>query len=260
MAELSPSTTVGQLVVDRPSRARIFERHKIDYCCGGKIPLSEACEKRGVDLATILAELEAAEAPTPAEKDWTKATLIDLADHIESVHHAYLRTELPRLSAMAAKVAAVHGANHAELTELSRAFDEFAGDMMEHMQKEDRVLFPMIRSIERGERPSAGPGKLSMPVSMMMHEHTDAGRSLEHMRELTKGFKPPMDACNTYRALFDGLAEVEQDTHAHVHKENNILFPRRWTRRPRWGLRDDAAVRGPSGAGRPAAQAAEPAT
>lgn len=226
MAALAPSTTVGQLVVDRPSRARIFERHKIDYCCGGKISLADACVKRGVDLATILAELEAAEAAAPTERDWTKATMADLADHIERVHHDYLRTELPRLSAMAAKVAAVHGQGHPELPELARTFNEFAGEMMEHMQKEDRMLFPMIRAIERGEQPTAGPSKLSMPVSMMMHEHNDAGRSLEHMRALTDGYKPPMDACNTYRALFDGLAEVEHDTHVHVHKENNILFPR----------------------------------
>src|SRR5690606_37683449 len=134
--------------------------------------------------------------------------------------------QLPRLMAMAKKVAAVHGDRHEGLHELSRLVDELAYDMLSHMQKEEHVLFPMIRAIERGERPSVGPGRLEMPVSAMVHEHDDTGRVLARMRELTADFTPPEGACNTYRALFDGLARLDRDMHVHVHKENNILFPR----------------------------------
>src|SRR5690606_4049680 len=129
--------TVGQLVVERPSRARVFERHGIDYCCGGKVGLGEACAKRGVDLAGGIAALEAAEAPAPTERDWSGAALTDLADHIERAHHGYLRTELPRLAAMTRKVAAVHGDAHEELREVARVFEGFAAEMFSHMQKEE---------------------------------------------------------------------------------------------------------------------------
>jgi regulator of cell morphogenesis and NO signaling len=222
---LSISTTVGQLVVERPSRARIFEKHGIDYCCGGKLPLSEACAKRGVDAAAVLAAIQAADIAAPAERDWSNVSLSQLADHIEQTHHDYLRAELPRLSAMSKKVAAVHGDERPELPELARVFAEFAGELFEHMLKEETLVFPMIRAIERGE-PTAAADELSSPVQLMEEEHDNAGRALERMRELTDGYTPPLAACNTYRALFDGLAQLEGDMHAHVHKENNILFPR----------------------------------
>lgn len=218
--------TVGQLVVERPSRARVFEQLGIDYCCGGKLPLADACRKRGLDPAMVLARLEAADAAPEQERDWTRAPLAELADHIERVHHDFLRAELPRLSALSKKVAAVHGDAHPELPELANVFDEFAGELFEHMQKEEKVLFPMIRSIGRGVLPDVGPGRLGMPVAMMEHEHDDAGRAMDRMRELTDGYTPPPGACNSYLALFDRLARIEQDMHAHVHKENNILFPR----------------------------------
>lgn len=226
MASIDTSKTVGQLVVERPARAAVFERHGIDYCCGGKLPLVAACEKRGVDPAALAAELEAAGAETPDTRDWGSAPLAELADHIERVHHDYLRGELPRLAAMSKKVATVHGGERSELHELARVFEGFAAELFAHMAKEERVLFPMVRAIERGERPEVGPGRLEMPVSAMVHEHDDAGRDLERMRELTGGYTPPEWACNTYRALFDGLARLERDMHTHVHKENNILFPR----------------------------------
>jgi regulator of cell morphogenesis and NO signaling len=223
---LTISSTVGQLVVERPARARIFEQHGIDYCCGGKLSLADACAKRGLDAAAVLAAIEAADAPSSAEPDWAGVSLTELADHIEQTHHDYLRAELPRLSAMSKKVAAVHGDERPELVQLAQVFARFAGELYEHMLKEETIAFPMIRAIERGERADAGPEDLGCPISVMVQEHDEAGRALEKMRELTSDYTPPMAACNTYRALFDSLAQLERDMHAHVHKENNILFPR----------------------------------
>lgn len=218
------TTTVGELVVERPARARAFERLGIDYCCGGKLPLAEACRKRGLDPHGVVEALDAVEERQSADRDWSTSPLAELADHIEQTHHAYLREELPRLSAMTKKVAAVHGDTHAGLKELADVFESFAYGLASHMEKEERVLFPMIRVLEQGG-PAGGPG-IDAPVAAMEEEHDEAGQALQAMRRLTDGFTPPRDACNTYRAMLDGLAQLKADMHAHVHKENNILFPR----------------------------------
>ena len=225
MSTTTPEMTVGQLVVERPARARIFERLGIDYCCGGRLPLSEACSKRGLDTSKVLEELRAADdaaGPAP-ERDWAAASATELADNIESTHHGYLKRELPRLIALTRRVAEVHGGHRPSLVEVRDVFDKFANEMVEHMGKEERVLFPWIRLLDRGREPA--PAGVSRPVNQMIHEHDDAGADLAKLSELTNGFTPPMDACNTYRAMLDGLKHLEADTHTHVHKENNILFP-----------------------------------
>ena len=218
--------TIGELVAERPSRARVFEQAGIDYCCGGRLSLEAACRKKGLDPRRVLADLAAAEAPEPQERVWTQATLTELADHIEQSHHAFLRQELPRLSALTQKVSKVHGRTHPELLEVARLFEAFSSDMVSHMNKEEGILFPMIRALEaRGPMPAGVPGSVGRPIAMMVHEHDVAGRMLEQLRELTGGFIPPEGACGSYRAMLDGLASIEADTHRHVHKENSILFP-----------------------------------
>jgi regulator of cell morphogenesis and NO signaling len=226
MTTASLSRTVGDLVAERPSRARIFERFGIDYCCGGKLSLDQACAKKAVDRDRVLAELAAADAAPAPERNWVGVPLAELADHIEATHHAMLKQELPRLSAMTRKVAKVHGADHPELVRVAEIFESFAAEMIAHMGKEERVLFPMIRALERGEAPPPGsPHAMLGPITVMEREHDDAGRAMEQMRELTSGFRPPLGACGTYRATLDGLAQLEADLHIHVHKENSILFP-----------------------------------
>jgi regulator of cell morphogenesis and NO signaling len=154
--------------------------------------------------------------------------MTELADHIEQAHHAYLKRELPRLGAMVRKVAAVHGAHFPWLLELNAVFASFAAEMDAHTLKEDQVLFPMIRELDCGRLASSDHcgGSVANPIHVMMHEHDDAGRALARMRELSNGYAPPPDACNTFRAMLDGLAALEADTHRHVHKENSILFPK----------------------------------
>lgn len=233
MSTLAPTlqTTVGDMVTQRPARSRVFEKLGIDYCCGGKKPLAEACAAKGLDAQTVLSMLLATETAAdahPQEQAWSELSLTELADHIERTHHAYLRQELPRLGAMVRKVAAVHGERYPWMLEVDGIFAGFVAELDSHMLKEEQILFPMIRGMEGGTPQQAGdcgPG-IENPIRVMEHEHDDAGRALQRMRDLTNGFTPPPDACNTFRAMLDGLAELEIDMHRHVHKENSILFPK----------------------------------
>ncbi len=225
---LADGKTVGELVAERPSRSRVFERLGIDYCCGGKLSLAEAGARRGLSVEELIRAVAEHDQAAPAEeRDWTQASLTELADHIEATHHAYLRDELPRLGLLAAKVADVHGGEQPHLRDINGVFVELRAELESHMMKEEHILFPICRQLDRSAGPQAFHcGSVANPIRVMEHEHDNAGRALEQLRELTAGYQPPQSACNSYRALYDGLATLEQDLHQHIHKENNILFPR----------------------------------
>lgn len=223
-AVITLESTIGELVAARPLLARIFQKLGIDYCCGGKQTLATACTHKGLDPATTVALLESAVAlltAGPAEVDAAAMGLGQLADHIEATHHAYLKAELPRLREMADRVATKHGWRDARLPKMAAAVNTLTLEMLSHMQKEEKVLFPLVRQVEAGAR-----GDLSAPIGCMEAEHQAAGELTAQLRELTDGFTPNAEACNTHRALLAGLAEFESDLHRHVHKENNVLFPR----------------------------------
>jgi len=225
LSTLNPESTVGELVAAQPRLARIFEKLGIDYCCGGKQTLAAVCARRGLNLVTTLALLEstgAALAAGPAEVDPAAMGQVELADHIEAVHHAYLKAELPRLVEMAERVALKHGWRDGRLEEVRMAVRDLAEEMLSHMQKEELILFPLVRQIAAG----GSSGGLAGPIAQMEAEHESAGSMTARLRLLTDGFTPGPDACNTHRALLAGLADFESDLHRHVHKENNILFPR----------------------------------
>jgi regulator of cell morphogenesis and NO signaling len=225
---LSTQDTVGQLVAQKPSRSRFFEKLGIDYCCGGKRSLADACAAKGLDANTILAVLEVADQQSEGGLvDAASMSLTALCDHIEATHHAYLRTELPRLAFLIKKVAGVHGGEDSRLVQLDDVFTAFVEELRSHMMKEEQVLFPIIRKIELYSGPqSFHCGSVNNPIAVMEHEHDNAGAALAKMRALTDDFTPPAHACNTYRAMLDALAQLEADMHQHVHKENNILFPK----------------------------------
>ena len=225
--EMTVEKTVGQLVAENPARARVFEKHRIDFCCGGKMPLSEACAKRGLSLDVVAADLAHCDtAGKPETRDWTTAPLSELADHIVATHHAYLQSELPRLAAMASRVAKVHGEHAPQTITLHAAFTDFREELEEHAQKEEQILFPWIRGMESGSRSGVLPTSVANPIRCMEQEHDNAGKALELFRNLTNNYTPPMDACNTWRVLYASLEALEEDMHVHVHKENSILFPR----------------------------------
>lgn len=229
MTTLSTQTTVGELVRDRPARSRVFEQLQIDYCCGGKIPLAEACAKKGLDADDVIGRIQQADADADdaALVDADAMGLAELAKHIEQTHHAYLREELPRLDFMTKKVAAVHGDHEPRLYAIRETFVAFQDELAQHMMKEEQVLFPMIRQIEQADGPiEFHCGSLANPIRMMEFEHDNAGNALEQFRELTDGYTPPDWACNTFRAMYDAFAALEPNMHQHVHKENNVLFPK----------------------------------
>ncbi len=217
--------TVGELVAERPGRAKVFEKLGIDYCCKGNVALAVACEAKGANPTEIAALMEAA-APSPGlgpDAPWRK-TVDSLVEHIVSTHHAYLRESLPRLEWITDKVAKVHGDKDARLPELAKAFKAFAKETDEHLNKEEMILFPFCKILENGQRPPFPP-TVTMPIRTMMAEHEDHGAALETFHRLTDGYVVPEGACNTWRAMLDGLQELEADLHTHIHLENTVLFP-----------------------------------
>ncbi len=225
-----PEPTVGQLVREIPSRARVFETFQIDYCYGGKLTLSEACQRRQVEPAEVIEQLKQCDAEAAADDqsiDADAMSLLQLVNHIEQTHHAYLRGELPRLDRITEKVARVHGEKEPRLRTVRQAFLTLRSELEPHMMKEERILFPMVRQlVAPGSAPEFHCGSLAGPILQMEHEHDHAGDALATIRAATDDFSPPTWACNTYRAMLDGLKRLEKDMHQHVHKENNILFPK----------------------------------
>jgi regulator of cell morphogenesis and NO signaling len=219
---------VGAWATSQPETIYVFERYGIDYCCHGKTSLSDACRERGIDPDHVLDELQRGRSRGgPLARDWHHARLAELCDHIECTHHAYLREELPRLAEQIDKVIAAHVDRHPELQGVRRTFQELRAELEPHMMKEERVLFPAVRALERSAGLPAFPfGTLRNPIRVMEDEHDVASQALSRLRQLTNDYRPPDDACPTYRALMDRLARLEGDLHRHIHKENNILFPR----------------------------------
>lgn len=244
MVAITPFATVGRIVAEAPQLSRVFEELQIDYCCGGKRPLEDVCRERQIDVGQLVARLRQAEAAAsvvPGET-WLAAPLWELCEHIERTHHDYLRRELPRLDSIIAKVVDAHGANHPELAEVQAAFAELRAELEPHMMKEEGILFPSIRYLEANGKPMRFPfGSLTNPIRVMVGEHDHAGDALAQIRQLTSDYVPPTGACNTYRVMLEGLLTLERDMHQHVHKENNILFPRAVELEARVGTPSEAA-------------------
>ena len=179
-------------------------------------------------MAIVIDELAAAtsDAPSAPGEAWATMGLVQLVDHLEATHHEYLWAELPRLSALLDKVLSVHGERHPELAAIHECYTTIRADLEPHLTKEERVLFPMIRELATASAPSASDRpSLQPPISVMLSEHDTVGDLLRRLRQLTDGYRPPADGCGSYEALFAGLEWLEADTHLHIHKENNLLFP-----------------------------------
>ena len=231
---LATSKTVREVAAENPAAARVFEKFRIDYCCGGSQSLEQACNKAQISIDQVLDSLEMAEEDArnaQQVRDWQKEPLSELVAHIKRTHHKYTREEIVRLQALLAKVCSVHGKNHPELNEIQATFIGLAHELTTHLMKEEMVLFPYIvrmeESVIQKERVVPGPfGTVQNPVAMMEHEHDSAGDALRAMREKSGEYSAPADACVSYRTLYQALAAFEADLHQHIHLENNILFPR----------------------------------
>ena len=223
--------TVRDIALENPATIRVFEAFGIDYCCGGKKPLTEACTAKNLSVDEVL---EALESTGPAEREienWSAQPLGVLAAHIVNTHHAYVRRELPRLTELAEKVVRRHGDTKPELPAIQLKLNELGEELLQHCAKEELVLFPYITKFERAiadgtPKPHGCFGSVTNPIAMMTQEHDSAGALVAQMRELSSDFTPPAGACPTFHAFYRGLHEFEQDLHQHIHLENNILFPR----------------------------------
>ena len=212
-------THVGRIATEHPLATRVFHRHGIDFCCGGGKPLSEACSNQGIDASVVLSEIEKElnTATEPVER-WDSAPLTDLIQHILVQFHEPLREELARIETMTGKVVAAHGSKDASLAELQVECNHLGAELLQHMGKEEQILFPMIQS---------GDGMMAQgPISVMQYEHDDAGAALARIRALANDYQVPEGACNTWRSLWAALEALEQSLKEHIHLENNILFPR----------------------------------
>lgn len=222
MTHVVDTRTLGDLVAANPATARTLDRLGLDYCCHGERTLAEACEQAGLDVAAVLAELDAV-APG-GDRSWTELDPPALADHIVASHHRYLVEELPLLDALAEKVLGVHRDRHPELVSVRSLVAAIRADLEPHLLKEERILFPAIHDLARG-RTQFPFGSLSNPVRMMLLEHDRAGDLLAALRAATNGYAVPDDGCASYRSLYERLEAFEADTHDHIHKENHVLFP-----------------------------------
>lgn len=218
------SVTVGELSTTRPEAVKVFQRHGIDFCCGGRRTLDEVCRSRGLDADAVLHEIadEEARAVRPSTR-WDEVPIGRLIDHLLTHYHEPLKEDLPRLEAMARKVAHVHGAKDEHLEALLALVLELRADLEPHLMKEEQILFPWIR---RGEGPTP-----EGPVAVMLSEHDDVARMLEELRRLTGDFRVPAGACATWTALWRGLEAFDRELREHVALENNVLFPRALARR-----------------------------
>jgi len=228
---ITQDTPVGSIVVERLGRASVFERLGIDYCCHGATPLEKACAERSLDVDHVLAEIAESDQRGVNEDvdrvDYSAMPAGDLADQIVATHHVYLRRELPRLSELIDKVVATHSSNHPELVEVRQTFAALRQELEMHLMKEERVLFPLVKQLEAALEPfSIHCGTVENPIRVMEHEHDSAGSALQRIRELTSNYRAPDDGCASFTALYDGLSCLESDLHLHIHKENNILFPK----------------------------------
>ena len=221
---LSADQAIGQIAVQLPGATAVFRRLKLDFCCGGQISLRQAANDRNLNLPALLEELGTLQRPRALPEAQEPAALID---HILARYHEVHRAQLPELIRMARRVEAVHRESPDVPKGLADFLEHMEQELLSHMMKEEQVLFPMLKA--------GGNAFVVNPITMMRHEHTDHGEALERLAALTHDATPPQGACNTWRALYAGIAQLSEDLINHIHLENNVLFPQFETPQPAQG-------------------------
>lgn len=229
--QIAMQNTLKEIAVTLPGSTRVFEKFGLDYCCGGAQTLSAACEKANLAPVALLEALEQVQDLPSVQPDWITLPLGDLVQHLLDTHHIFTRTELARLEKLMDKVRGVHGVRHPELVKAEAVLHSLQQDLSQHLVKEERVLFPYITALDAAlaaGKPAPVPmfGTVRNPIRMMSLEHDTAGELLRELRHITNEYALPADACGSFRALYQGLQELEADLHQHIHLENNLLFPR----------------------------------
>jgi regulator of cell morphogenesis and NO signaling len=226
------NSTIGEIVTKDFRTASVFSEYGIDFCCGGNKTLQKACEEKSVNISELQEKLdEIMQSKAGSDIDFNSWDLDLLADYIEKTYHRYIKEKTPILLQYLEKIRDVHGEHHPELSEIFDLFSHSAMDLGMHLQKEERILFPMIRHLAQakasGQSAESGHcGTIGNPISAMMEEHVTEGERFDKMSGLSHGYTVPPDGCNTYHAAYTLLAEFELNLHKHIHLENNILFPK----------------------------------
>lgn len=222
---------IGDFVAEDFRTAAVFNKYGIDFCCRGNRTLEEVCAKNKIEATVLIDDLTLV-LNTKSENaiDYKSWPLDLLVDYIEKTHHRYVEEKAPIIKQFLNKLCKVHGERHPELFEINELFIASAGELAQHMKKEELILFPFIRKMVKAELTNSpieapGFGTVKNPITMMMQEHDNEGVRFRKIAEITNNYTPPADACNTYRVTFAMLKEFEQDLHKHIHLENNILFP-----------------------------------
>ena len=224
--------TLGQIATKDFGKVEIFKKYGLDFCCGGKKTVKEACAEKGLDATKIEQELQTVHKnPTTRTLPYGDWNLDFLADYIVNTHHSYVKKNLPDLRHYAAKVAGVHGSQHPELHRIAQLVEEINDELSAHLVKEEKVLFPYIKELvaatNKAQRPHAADvGTIQNAVNMMEMEHELVGKSLEEIRVISNNYALPEDACASYNLLYGLLDDFEDDLHTHIHLENNVLFPK----------------------------------
>ncbi|WP_119789808.1 iron-sulfur cluster repair di-iron protein [Flavobacterium anhuiense] len=224
--------TIGSFVAEDFRTAAVFSKYRIDFCCKGNRTVAEVCEKQNIDADDLLQNvLQVVQSENSESIDFNSWPLDLLADYIEKTHHRYVEEKMNVLLPFLDKLCKVHGANHPELFKINELFIGCAGELSQHMKKEELILFPFVKRMVKtkesdGVLSQPSFGTVSNPIAMMMHEHDNEGERFREIAELTNNYTPPADACTTYRVTFAMLKEFEADLHKHIHLENNILFPK----------------------------------
>ena len=225
--------TVGEIVKGNYQTAEVFKKFNIDFCCGGKVKIDEACSANNIPIDELTNALVEAEnyAGSDTEKKFKDWDPDFLANYIVNVHHKYVRDNIPLLSEFTQKIAHVHGERHPELIQIAELFQAVSSELQHHMMKEENILFPYIIEIQSAfkNKSQLGPspfGTVKNPIRMMEMEHDNAGALLKQIRQLSDNYSLPEDACNTYMVTYKKLDEFENDLYEHIHLENNILFPK----------------------------------
>ncbi len=224
--------TVREIAIQNPATVRVFENFGIDYCCGGRRSIHEACARANASVDQVMRALDELDVNgTPPGETWTNSSLADLAAHIVRRHHRYVRDESPRIELLLQKVVTRHGEAHPELGAIQDTFVALSQELFAHMMKEERILFPFLEAMETARRAGQQPplgcfASVELPIAKMLADHDDAGVLLAKMRNLSGGYRAPEGSCPSYGGLYQALEEFERDLHHHIHLENNILFPR----------------------------------
>nr|WP_315130838.1 iron-sulfur cluster repair di-iron protein [uncultured Flavobacterium sp.] len=230
--EVLEKITIGEYVAKDFRTAAIFSKYGIDFCCKGNRTIAEACDKKDIDTNQLMEQLNTVLTTKDDNSIDFKSWPLDLlADYIEKKHHRYVEEKTQVILPFLDKLSKVHGAGHPELFEINELFKGCAGELAQHMKKEELILFPFVKKMVEASLTDeliVQPhfGTVQNPIAMMMEEHDNEGERFRKIALLTNNYTPPADACNTYRVTFSMLEEFEQDLHKHIHLENNILFPK----------------------------------